>query len=91
MKKLIIDKIDGYRYTLKDDNNIYQLNIEVYGLELNLEIGDIICIDEKHLKDRMLAFGPLNEEYGKEISTNKDEVIVIIKENKNYYLKRFYG
>jgi len=91
MKKVIIDKIDGYSYTLKDDNNIYQLNIEVYGLDFNLEVGDIIGINEKHLKGRVLAFGPLNEEYGKDILTNKDEIIVIIKGNKNYYLKRFYG
>ena len=50
MIKLIIENIDGYNYTLKDnDNNIYNINIEFYDIDELPKVGDIIYINNKLL------------------------------------------
>lgn len=93
MKKLVVDKVDGYNYYLKDNDSYYNLNIEFYD-NIVINPKDIIYMDKKHLlNNQILSFGPLNEEYGKQVQIeNSEEIITIESTNGNkIYLKRFYG
>ena len=93
MKKLVVDKVDGYNYCLKDNDTSYNLNIEFYG-DVVINPKDVIYMSEKYLlNNQMLSFGPLDEEYGKQPQIeNAEEIITIESTNGNkIYLKRFYG
>lgn len=97
MKKVEIDKIDNYIYTLKDMDSyldkLYNLNIEFLNITFEVKVNDIIYINDKLLKgNEMLTYGET-----KEISINdidkidSNENIVLIHENKIYKLDRIYG
>ena len=92
MKKLVIIKIDGEKYSLKDkDNNIYELYLEFHDIENKIKEGDIIFLNEYLLNEKMLlAFGSLNSTYGREIENDRD-IIVIESNNERINLKRLYG
>lgn len=93
MKKLKIKKIDKYQYELKDINNkIYHFNIEFYNLEKKPKINDYIYMNEKILQENysILNFDKLDSQYGREIKTEED-VIVLLIDNEKIYLKRIYG
>lgn len=85
MKKVTVIAINDYVYTLEDkDKNKYDINIEFYDTKVN--VGDIIYIDGKVLEETNLyAYGPLLEE------ANVEDLIKIIKDNKEIYLQRYYG
>lgn len=93
MKKLEIEKIDGYNYYLKDSDNCkYKINIEFYDVLDKINIGDIIYINERLLKEQILSFGLLNSIYGRTIKDSNDVDIAILKiSSKTIYLKRIYG
>ena len=87
MKKMIIQNIVNYDYTLIDNNSIYVLNIEFYSKN-KPNIGDIIYISEKLLNEKNLfAFD--------EVYDNKnillDDVIRVIHNNESFYFQRIYG
>lgn len=92
MKKVRVDRIDNYIYCLIDeDNNEYQKHIEFYDLDFEVNIGDIIYINEEFLNsNEMYAFGDLRDITGRKVKTSK-EMVVIIHDNQEYYLKRLYG
>lgn len=85
MKKVIVKNIDNYLYTLEDSNKkIYEINIQFY--DTKIDIGDTIYIDDKVLEEvNIYAYGPLLEE------ANVEDLIKIVKDNKNIYLQRYYG
>ena len=100
MIKLIVQEKDNYcNYILEDDNgNKYKVFIELMNTEIVLDIGDIIYMHKELLDrdykeySRMYTFGSLGTKYSRDI--NKDnyvDVIVIYKDNKKYYLQRYYG
>lgn len=95
MHKLVIDKVIGYNYHLKDENaRVYDLNIEFYDLENPVKVGDSLYIYEELLKEKnmLLSFGPLNSEYGRKISSSSDkDIVVLISNDEELYLKRYYG
>ena len=93
MKKLEIEKIGGYNYYLKDSDNCkYKINIEFYDVLDKINIGDIIYINERLLKEKILSFGLLNSIYGRTIKDSNDVDIAILKiSSKTIYLKRIYG
>lgn len=97
MIKLTIKNIEKYRYTLEDDsNNIYISNIEFYDLNKSLEVNDLIYINNAFLPEltnQLLAFGRLDEKYGRNINKNYDKDLLIIeyKNKERCYLKRLYG
>ena len=71
MKRLTINKIEGYKYYVSDENKEYILNMEFYGID-DISVNDVIYMSEKHLKDNLsLLFGPLSGIYGKEINQEK--------------------
>lgn len=86
MVKLKILKKNDYDYTLENNNKKYNLNIEFYNIEVN--IGDYIYLSEKLLKDENLfSFGPIKQED----NIKEEDIIKLIKDNKEYYLQRYYG
>ena len=96
VKDLIVDSIDGYNYYLREENTnkSYHLNIEFYGLEENASnIIKIYMHDNLLQEHQCLSFGPIEEKYGKTITSSDDTdfIVVVMKEKKRYYLKRFYG
>lgn len=96
--KLIINDIKGYNYYLKDKNDrMYESNIEFYDLETLPQKNDVIYMDKMLLhkiNDKMVSFGPLDGKYGKNITSENDEDIIILEtenQSKKKYLKRYYG
>ena len=77
-----------YDYVLSDGIDNYNLNLEFYDLDNKLNIGDIIYIPKKLLKDNSVyTYGKIN----KDKKENDDEYIKIISNNKEIYLQRYYG
>ena len=88
MIKTEIISINNYDYILSDGNNNYNLNLEFYDLDNKLNIGNIIYIPSKLLKNNSVyTYGKIN----KDRKENIDEYIKIISNNKEIYLQRYYG
>ena len=86
MKKVKVVNIeDKYLLTLEDSNNkIYKKNIEFY--EIDIKIGDYIYIDDKVFDEsNIYTYGPLLP------NANEDDLIKIVKKDKDIYLQRYYG
>ena len=85
MIKVKVANVDNYFYTLEDkDHKTYTINIEFY--ETKIDVGDIIYIDEKVLKEpNLYAYGPLLEE------ASVEDLVKITKNGKDIYLQRYYG
>ena len=100
MVRLIIKKTDNGFYELEDDNeNIYKLHLNFLDIIENLDKEDAIYMPEKLLdKNSKLFcssynFGDIKSKYGREILSleDSDEVIKVVKNHKEIYLKRLYG
>lgn len=93
MKKVTIKNKEEYIYYLIDDNNEYKLKIEFYDLNILPKKGDILYLDEKLLKEKiLLSFGLINNIDGKYINLLKEDEIIILDNGKEkIYLKRYYG
>jgi len=88
MIKTEIININNYDYILSDGNSNYHLNLEFYDLDNKLNIGNIIYIPKKLLKNNSVyTYGKIKDEK----VTNTDEYIKIISNNKEIYLQRYYG
>ena len=93
MEKLVIKKIDHYNYLLQDEKQkSYMINIEFYDINTIIEVNDILYMDEKLLKEKMLNIGLFNDTCGRNIENSEDKDIVILQIKQNrFYLKRIYG
>lgn len=99
MVKLKIMNIDKYTYNLKDaKENNYTLNLEFFDVEENPKIGDYIYISAELLNPRYegfstsYTFGSLENKYGKDnINLTDIDVIKVVTNNLEIYLKRLYG
>ena len=99
MIKLVIKGIDNTIYKLIDDKGLeYQLNLEFIGLDRELKINDIIEISMELLNSKsssyssFYTFGLLNDVTGRsDVSITDNDVIKIITDNKEIYMKRLYG
>ena len=88
MIKTEIININNYDYILSDGNSNYNLNLEFYDLDNKLNIGNIIYIPKKLLKNNSVyTYGKINENK----KENIDEYIKIISNNKEIFLQRYYG
>ena len=88
MIKTEIISINNYDYILSDGNSNYHLNLEFYDLDNKLNIGNIIYIPKKLLKNNSVyTYGKINENK----KENTDEYIKVISNNKEIYLQRYYG
>lgn len=99
MTKLkIVDK-KNYEYKLEDENNNkYKLVLDFLDVKDKPKIGDYIYINEELLNSTYdgystrYVFGNLESKYGKEnISIDDIDVIKVIIDNLEIYLKRLYG
>lgn len=88
MKKVKVEKIDNYDYTLIDfNNNVYEKNIEFYS-NFKPMVGDIIYISENILNEvNLYAF---DEIY---VPSNVDinDIIKVVHDDKEYFFQRVYG
>ena len=99
MIKLKIVNINGYIYDLEDEyKHNYTFNLEFLDLEEKLKIGNYICMNEELLNSKYegystsYTFGNLKSKYGKEnILLDDIDVIKIISDKAEIYLKRLYG
>ena len=88
MIKTEIISINNYDYILSDGNNKYNLNLEFYDLDNKVNIGDIIYIPKKLLKNNgVYTYGKINDNK----KENINEYLKIISNNKEIYLQRYYG
>ena len=85
MKKVKVTNIDNYLITLEDINKKqYIRNIEFYDIKIN--VGDIIYISDDVLNEENLyTYGPIQED------ATMNDLIKIVKEDKEVYLQRYYG
>ena len=87
MIEVVIEKIDNYDFLLCDkNNNSYTISIELF--DDKLEVNDKIYINKKLLNtDVFYRFGKIYEDKNaKEI-----DFIKVVRENKEFYLQRYYG
>lgn len=97
VKLKILDK-NNYEYKLEDEKGkLYKINLEFLDVN-NPLIGNYIYINEELLNPRYdgystsYTFGGLKNKYGKkDIPPDDIDVIKIISDNKEIYLKRLYG
>ena len=87
MKKVKVIKIDNYNYSLFDGKKTYVKNIELYSDEA-IKVNDIIYISEKILKENNLF--SFTELFHDKI-IDRDDIIKVISDDKEYYLQRIYG
>lgn len=86
-------------YVLKDKyNNTYELVFRFLDIEKMPKIGDAICINDRLLNGNyegyssFYTFGSLDNKYGKEnIALDDVDVITLVLDKEEIYLKRLYG
>lgn len=99
MMKLRIASNTGYLYVLEDESNKkYSLNLEFLDLEEPLKIGNQIYMNPELLDSNYdgystsYTFGNLDNMYGRaNLPLDDIDVIKVVKEDKEIYLKRLYG
>lgn len=96
MIKLKIKEINNSFYVLEDtNNNLYEMTIYFYDINDKVEINNYLYIHQKLLSKinhNVVSFGIINSIYGRKIEDIDDEDLVILSiNNKNIYLKRYYG
>ncbi len=93
MKQVIIENIEDYNYYLKDkEKNDYKITIMFYDIELP-KVNDCLIINKELLKEKgILNLGLMDDYYGRNIENKKDkDLVILIKDNKEIYLKKLYG
>lgn len=96
MIRLKIKEINNSLYVLEDiNNNVYELTIYFYDIDNKAQVNDYLYMQEKLLSKinhSIISLGVLDSMYGKVIEEITDEdLVILITNNKNIYLKRYYG
>ena len=96
MIRLKIKEINKSLYVLEDiNNNVYELTIYFYDIDNKTQVNDYLYMQEKLLSKinhSIISLGVLDSMYGKVIEEITDEdLVILITNNKNIYLKRYYG
>lgn len=93
MEKLRVIKKEGANYWLIDEKkNRYNLIIELVGINYELIVGDILCLNLSMDGLNMISLGLLDNICGKKIRDSKDpDFVVLIAQKETFYLKRLYG
>lgn len=86
MIEVIIESINNYDYLLKDKDNRYTISIEL--LDEKLEVNDKLYINKKLLNNNVFyRFGKLYEDK----NVKEKDLIKVVRNNKEFYLQRYYG
>jgi len=91
MIKLAIKRINNYNYELESNNKIYKTNLEFYNLDFIPKEDHIIYMEESLLKEITNSVANFEILENKDNNIKKEEIIVIVSDNKKTYLKRIYG
>ena len=95
MKKLLITNIQNFTYEVEDHlKNSYHLTLSFQNANYNPQINDILYLSETTFKDKdmLLTFGPLYSIYGKDLTAdNYDDILIIDNQKERIYLQRYYG
>ena len=99
MKKLMINSKNKYLHTLMDEEmKEYTLSLDFFDIEDEVQVGNIIYVNEELLNPKYegfstsYTFGSLDSQYGKEnIQLDDIDVIKLVIDEKEIYLKRLYG
>lgn len=93
MEKLRVIKKEGANYWLIDEKeNRYNLLIELVGINYELNVGDILCLNLSMDGLNMVSLGLLDNICGKKIRDSKDsDFVVLIAQKETIYLKKLYG
>lgn len=94
MLKCQISQKDNYIYTLKDNNdNIYHLNMDFYGLTEKPQVGDYIYLDSELLKTNIPLYFEVvtNANQNRFSALSPQEIICLNHKNQKIYLVRVYG
>lgn len=103
MKKYKINEINSNEYMLEDmQKQKHNICFNFFDIDEFPQKGEYIYFSEK-LLDKVISeevkvfnFGGISEIYGKDIKKggvdeNLEELLILEKNNKRTYLKRFYG
>lgn len=99
MVKLKIVNTDNYVYDLKNsEDKTYQIDLGFWDIKKKPQVGDYIYMHSELLNPRYAGystsytFGNLENQYGKkDVSFGDIDVITVVIDNKEIYLKRLYG
>ncbi len=99
MIRLKIVNIDGYKYNLEDRNRRnFIIVLDFFEVEKKPQVGNYIYINKELLDSKYegystsYTFGSLESKYGKEnISINDIDVVKVVIDKMEIYLKRLYG
>lgn len=99
MAKLKIIAINKQNFTLQNIKTLetYNFNIKFFGLEQNPEVGHYLSLNDELLNptyseySTSYQFGPLNEDYGRKVTSAKDIDCITVFTSKKTFLKRFFG
>ena len=85
MKKVEVIKINRYLYTLKDtEGNEYIKNLGFF--DTKVEVGDYIYFPNEVLDTNdFYTYGPIDN------NATVDDLIKIVRSNKEIYLQKYYG
>ena len=87
MKKVKIVDIKDFDYTLEVDGKKYTRNFDFY--DVKPKIGDYIYVPDKILTElNFFTYGPIDS---KENNIKEDDIIKVVSDDKQLYLKRYYG
>ena len=95
----IVGKQDR-EYTLEnaETKEQYKFQIKFFDLDEEVVVGDTITINEALLDraykeySKKLQFGALDQPYGRKIESREHPDLLCVKKNeKEYWLKRFFG
>lgn len=92
MKKLVLKEKRESSYILDDNGNEVGMILEFHGLNLELQIGDVIYFPKKLVRNNQFySFGMIGEKYSKQDNVDLKEIIKIVTRDVEIYLQRFYG
>ena len=86
MLEFLVINVDKFNYLLQSGDNKYIVNIDC---DVKIEVNDILKINEdmfNDCKDNINTFRLI-----KDSDYNKEDIIILEKNNKIYYLQRMYG
>lgn len=100
MVRLNVIEIHDRNFVLEanETKERFEFQIKFFDIPKEVVVGDVLMVNEvlldKNYKEysKKLQFGALDEPYGRKIdSRDHKDLICVIKDGQEYWLKRFFG
>ena len=99
MQEFVVRKVNGLDFLLENnDGEELTLKLKFFDLPRDMQKGDKIYIHKQLLDENyeefsyVYYFGDIKSHYGREIKDkNNPDFVVAVQDNKQIFLKRFYG